>query len=229
MPSGTFSRVRAESGGIVVRCPKALAHGSIPAPTGSEILKQLRASSRRQLRLCIQNMPTNRSFFANFLAAFRAHSAIQKGPSTTALSTAASSSAPHTSHVSSTSNPTAPTGPSNSRSIATKATSQQPSQGATTAAVQAAGHLQHTRQHSTSPLSRSPGNPVGGSPGGSFGGRQRRRSSDSSSEGGFRDVLGQEKWYIGGRTATGEEKFYRLGMVKRHRSIDRLSIDRLSL
>jgi hypothetical protein len=41
--------------------------------------------------------------------------------------------------------------------------------------------------------------------------------------------MGAEKWYIGGRTATGEEKFYKLGMVKRHRSIDRLSLDRLSI
>lgn len=173
-------------------------------------------------------MPTNRSFLSSFLAAFRAHSAIQKGTSATALSTSASAptspSGSHPSHVSA----------SNTRPISTKATSQQASaasQGATTVAVQAAGQLQHTRQHSTSPLSRSPGTPVGTtSPGGSFGGRQRpRRSSDSSSEGGFRDVLGQEKWYVGGRTAAGEEKYYRLGMVKRHRSIDRLSLDRLSL
>lgn len=55
-----------------------------------------------------------------------------------------------------------------------------------------------------------------------------RRGSDSSSEG-FRDVLGAEKWYIGGRTATGEERFFKLGVVKRPRSIDRLSLDRLSL
>jgi hypothetical protein len=41
--------------------------------------------------------------------------------------------------------------------------------------------------------------------------------------------MGAEKWYIGGRTATGEEKFYKLGMVKRNRSVDRLSLDRLSI
>lgn len=41
--------------------------------------------------------------------------------------------------------------------------------------------------------------------------------------------MGADKWYIGGRTATGEEKFYKLGMVKRHRSVDRLSLDRLSI
>ncbi|RYP32727.1 hypothetical protein DL767_005061 [Monosporascus sp. MG133] len=56
----------------------------------------------------------------------------------------------------------------------------------------------------------------------------RRRGSDSSSEG-FRDVRGAEKWYIGGRTAGGEERFFKLGVVKRVRSQDRLSLDRLSL
>ena len=56
----------------------------------------------------------------------------------------------------------------------------------------------------------------------------RRRGSDSSSEG-FRDVIGADKWYIGGRTAGGEEKFFKLGVVKRHRSQDRLSLDQLSL
>jgi len=38
-----------------------------------------------------------------------------------------------------------------------------------------------------------------------------------------------EKWYIGGRTAQGEERFYKLGLVKRYGSEDRLSLDRLSL
>ncbi|KAK1836878.1 hypothetical protein QBC39DRAFT_337540 [Podospora conica] len=59
-------------------------------------------------------------------------------------------------------------------------------------------------------------------------GSGRRRGSDSSSEG-FRDVLGVDKLYIGGRTATGEEKFFKLGVVRRVRSGDRLSLDRLSL
>jgi len=56
----------------------------------------------------------------------------------------------------------------------------------------------------------------------------RRRGSDSSSEG-FRDTLGADKLYIGGRTAMGEEKFFKLGVVRRVRSGDRLSLDRLSL
>jgi len=75
-------------------------------------------------------------------------------------------------------------------------------------------------------VSRSP--PTARSPPSSFG-RPQRRGSDSSSEGGFRDALGGEKWYVGGRTATGEERYYRLGMVRKERSGDRLSIDRLSL
>ncbi|KAK2746667.1 hypothetical protein FQN57_003011 [Myotisia sp. PD_48] len=44
--------------------------------------------------------------------------------------------------------------------------------------------------------------------------RRNRRGSDSSSgSGGFHDALGQEKWYIGGRTPGGEERMYPLGMV----------------
>jgi len=35
--------------------------------------------------------------------------------------------------------------------------------------------------------------------------------------------------YIGGRTATGEERFFKLGVVRRVKSGDRLSLDRLSL
>jgi hypothetical protein len=42
-------------------------------------------------------------------------------------------------------------------------------------------------------------------------------------------AVSPEKWYIGGRTAQGEERFYKLGLVKRYGSEDRLSMDRLSL
>lgn len=56
----------------------------------------------------------------------------------------------------------------------------------------------------------------------------KRRGSDSSSEG-FRDVPGTEKLYVGGQMATGEERFFPLGVVRRIRSGDRLSLDRLSL
>ncbi|EON61794.1 hypothetical protein W97_01011 [Coniosporium apollinis CBS 100218] len=180
-------------------------------------------------------MPTtNRPFFSNFLAAFRAHSAIQKTASTTvpsAASTTASTASASTLAPTPTSAPAATTStnaPSNPRAIATKAGT--PSTGATTVAIQTTGQFQPTRQHSASPYSRSPGSP--GSPGFNtpLGGSatRQRRGSDSSSEG-FRDAGGPEKWYIGGRTATGEERFYKLGVVKRPRSIDRLSVDRLSL
>jgi hypothetical protein len=160
-------------------------------------------------------MPTQRSFFSNFLAAFRAHSALQKA--TSSISSGMSAT---------TSNPSPSISHTTARAISSKS---QPSTGATTAAVQAAGHLQSTRQTSTSPLSRSPITPSGSPTNPIRGQQSRRRRSSSSSTEGFRDVLGPEKWYIGGRNAAGEEKYYRLSMVRRHRSIDRLSMDRLSL
>jgi len=41
--------------------------------------------------------------------------------------------------------------------------------------------------------------------------------------------MGADKWYIGGRTATGEEKYFKLGVIKRVRSNDGFSLDKLSL
>ena len=76
-------------------------------------------------------------------------------------------------------------------------------------------------------MSRSPGSPLGSAS--AFGGRTRRGSDSSSEGGGFKEALGGEKWFIGGRTAGGEERFYRLGMVRRERSGDRASLDRMSL
>ncbi|KAF2640675.1 hypothetical protein P280DRAFT_451544 [Massarina eburnea CBS 473.64] len=157
-------------------------------------------------------MSTNRPFFSNFLAAFRAQSAIQKtATSQTGAAYNAASSAQAT-------------GSTSSRSISTKAPS---SPGATTTAVQASGQFQATRQHSA-PYHRStsPSSKAFPIPGASRG--RDRRGSDSSSEG-FNETMGAEKWYIGGRTAAGEEKYYKLGMVKKHRSVDRLSLDRLSI
>ena len=60
-------------------------------------------------------------------------------------------------------------------------------------------------------------------------GRQRRDSGSSHTSNGFIDVMGTEKWYVGGRTAQGEERFYQLGLVnsgqnQRVRSLDRLSL-----
>ena len=163
-------------------------------------------------------MSSNRPFFSGFLAAFRAQSQVQKAAG---APSAGATSYPHsTSTASQTAHSATPPA---SRTITTKAG---PTPGATTAAVQASGQFTPTRQHqapyhrSTSPTAKA--FPI---PGASA---RSRRGSDSSSEG-FHEVMGGEKWYIGGRTATGEEKFYKLGMVKRHRSVDRLSLDRLSI
>lgn len=164
-------------------------------------------------------MPTQRPFFANFLAAFRAQSALSQQSKASPPSSVSPISQPSHSTVSSS--------PSHPRSIAT---SSKTAAGATTTALTA---LHSPRAHSTSPLSHSPGpssqSPYSNSASAVVTNENRvRRGSDSSSEG-FRDVLSGEKWYIGGRTATGEERFFKLGVVRRHRSIDRLSLDRLSL
>ncbi|KAF2129081.1 hypothetical protein P153DRAFT_357543 [Dothidotthia symphoricarpi CBS 119687] len=163
-------------------------------------------------------MTTNRPFFGGFLAAFRAQPVIQKAAASQAVSAAAYSqtAAPSTSQPQDTANAT--------RTITAKTRS--PSPGATPGAVQTTSQFQPTRQHAT-PYHRStsPTTKAFPIPGAS---QRHRRGSDSSSEG-FNEVLGAEKWYIGGRTATGEEKFYKLGMVKRHQSADRLSLDKLSI
>lgn len=173
-----------------------------------------RQRSRSGRKTLDHTMSTNRPFFSNFLAAFRAQSAIQK----TATSQGAASSYAHSAAAST----QAPA--STARTITTKTGPS--SSGATTAAVQATGQFQPTRQHaapyhrSTSPTTKA--FPI---PGAS---RRDRRGSDSSNEG-FHEVKGAEKWYVGGRTAAGEEKYYKLGMIKRHRSVDRLSLDKLSI
>ncbi|KAK3985653.1 hypothetical protein QBC44DRAFT_345114 [Cladorrhinum sp. PSN332] len=164
-------------------------------------------------------MPTQRPFFlSTFFAAFR-----QQPPS--AIS---SSSQPnkHTSQVSSPSSAPNTNSNSNPRTIsssaqaaaaaaASQATSPSSAASRTTGLL---GQLplHSPRHHSGIPIPQQ-GNH-----------HNRRRGSDSSSEG-FRDTLGAEKLYIGGRTATGEEKFFKLGVVRRVRSGDRLSLDRLSL
>jgi hypothetical protein len=177
----------------------------------------------------MSNMPTtNRPFFGSFLSAFRAHNAnIQKtgvtsspagGPGSAAQSPYTQNNSASNTNTSNTSNTS-----TQARTITTKAG---PTTGATSVAIQAS-HFQTSRQHSTSPYSRSPGSPGAGAltPLQSRG----RRGSDSSSEGFRESSLGAEKWYIGGRTAGGEERVYKLSMVKRPRSIDRLSLDRMSL
>lgn len=97
-------------------------------------------------------------------------------------------------------------------------------------------HHHHHHRHSHQQTGTSPGPSTTTSPPTTAAamtsmGAGHRRGSDSSSEG-FRDAPtapGAGPWYIGGRTATGEERFYKLGVVRRSRSGDRLSLDRLSL
>ncbi|GAB7354414.1 hypothetical protein MBLNU459_g4907t1 [Dothideomycetes sp. NU459] len=204
-------------------------------------------------------MTTNRPFFSNFLAAFRAHSATlpKSSPSISTSASAAAAAAAasagtvwtsnSTTNTQQTSSPSAASAP---RSINAKSASQNVQPGPGQTAVVPLHSTLSPLQHNVSPLThgpRSPPSPSSASP--VYGppnrpspsyptpheARRARRGSDSSSEGGggggggYRDVLGAEKWYIGGRTATGEEKYYKLSMVRRDRSADRLSADRLSL
>ncbi|EHK50354.1 uncharacterized protein TrAtP1_007433 [Trichoderma atroviride] len=125
---------------------------------------------------------------------------------------------------------------------ATKHTSQAASASAAAAAAAAASTSAAAASSTTSSAARaistnaattSSTNVAIHTPRGSPGGpipipNSRRRGSDSSSEG-FRDALGADKWYIGGRTAAGEEKFFKMGVIRRVRSNDGLSLDRLSL
>ena len=160
--------------------------------------------------------PPSRPFFASFFSAFRAR---------TVPASQASSMKPASSQNTSTS-ASASTQPSTPRNITTTTKA-----GATTSAL--------SQIHSP-PLSRSPGNSPGYlttssrqegiAPPTSHGGAARRRGSDSSSEGtNWRETMGGEKWYVGGRTAAGEERYFKMGIVRRDKSLDRLSSDRLSL
>lgn len=130
-------------------------------------------------------------------------------------------------------------------------TSAMQMQAAAAAASAAVSQFHSPRSPRASQLSSSPGTTShtafprstsssrSRSPSASRAGNMRgRRGSDTSSDGGgmgagaggaFRDALAAERWYIGGRTASGEERFYKLGVVRRMRSCDRLSLDRLSL
>ncbi|KAL1862796.1 hypothetical protein Daus18300_008292 [Diaporthe australafricana] len=145
-------------------------------------------------------MSPQRPFLSSFFAAFR-----QQPPSSMPQSSAQTSSANKqtTSSTTTTSYSVSTTAPSTSRGIAAQAAAAAQSQSAAARGV-------------TSPR----GIPIPQQP--------RRRGSDSSTEG-FREVLGADRMYIGGKTAAGEEKYFKLGMVRRVRSGDRLSIDRLSL
>ncbi|KAL1839651.1 hypothetical protein VTJ49DRAFT_1261 [Mycothermus thermophilus] len=129
---------------------------------------------------------------------------------------------------------------SNPRSISTAATATASSSQATSPSSRSGGvmshlplhtsrhhhHHHHQHQHQHHSHHHSAGIPIPQN--GRDNHHGRRRGSDSSSEG-FREALGADKLYIGGRTATGEERFFKLGVVRRIRSGDRLSLDRLSL
>ena len=174
-------------------------------------------------------------FLSSFLAAFR-----PQQPASSLSAAASSHANKHHGHAHAHGPSTSPSG---SRSLSTSpqahastASSSSPSSSVAAAAAGASPQTTpHQRSHhgssglpSYSPRATAAGTTTHGAipiPGAADG---RRRGSDSSSEG-FRDVLGGEKWYIGGRTAGGEERFFKLGVVRRPRSQDRLSLDRLSL
>ncbi|KAG7415865.1 hypothetical protein LZL87_004840 [Fusarium oxysporum] len=164
-------------------------------------------------------MPSQRPYFlSSFLAAFR-----PQGPS---ISTTAPHQHQPNKHTRDTTTTTTATATAANTTTTATSTSHhhhhQPQQQPTTSSV-AIRPPRNTTSSSPS-TSTSPVNgtaiPIPGSSG--------RRGSDSSSEG-FRDVIGADKWYIGGRTPGGEEKFFKLGVIRRVRSNDGLSLDRLSL
>ncbi|KAL1870564.1 hypothetical protein VTK73DRAFT_2539 [Phialemonium thermophilum] len=169
-------------------------------------------------------MPSQRPFFlSSFFAALRQPAA--SGLSGQQPNKSASSATPYQSQSSPGSGARAvSTSANNSTSSASASSSSSSSAGSGGVVNQLPIHASsrsqpqqqqhHHHHHSPIPIPQS--------------GADRRRGSDSSSEG-FREVLGADKWYIGGRTAAGEEKFFRLGVVRRVRSRDRLSLDRLSL
>ncbi|KAI0158640.1 hypothetical protein BJ166DRAFT_308259 [Pestalotiopsis sp. NC0098] len=154
-------------------------------------------------------------FLSSFLAAFR-----QQAPPASALSTSSQPNK-HSHHHLQTS--AASAAASGARPISTSTAAASSTSSA--ADHQAGSVINQIPIHS--PRAHHGGVPIPGSSAGRDGGG-RRRGSDSSSEG-FRDVIGGDKWYIGGRTAGGEEKFFKLGVVRRIKSNDRLSLDRLSL
>ena len=194
------------------------------------------------------DIATNRPFLSSILGAFRAHLALQKAAAsiTTAPATTSSTSTTTVSQQSAYS----------STATSTHSTSTRPRPltnkiGPTTIAKHARQIMStsptsapnNTSPPTTTAMATSPSSCTSSSPPTNIPYRSaaaatatataratasQRRGSDSSNEG-FRDIAGAEKWYIGGRTARGEERFYKLQMVKRHRSADRLSFDRLSL
>lgn len=175
------------------------------------------------------SMTSHRPFFSNFLAAFRAHSALKTSPSvsTSTTSTSSTNFSSQTTHFTQTTQNPVPQQLPSSTSSARAITAKTPSALNSAAAAFSPPSHSHTHRPRHSPKSSNTAL-TSGAASSTWGGR-RRRGSDSSNEGGFRDALGGEKWYIGGRTGTGEERFYQLSMVRRERSNDRASCDRMSL
>lgn len=192
-------------------------------------------------------MPTQRPFFANFFSAFRARST--PGPFQAKSSTTTGAISPSiltaSAHISTSS---AAASAQTSRILPSKPgteTSTQSNQTSSALPIKTAGTSPfsqptvvsgspgtttttfYRRPPSPGPLAKSPTGHI--TPTHMTRGRQRRDSGSSHTSGGFMDAAGAEKWYVGGRTATGEERFYQLGVItgndgKRLRSLDRLSL-----
>ncbi|KAF2155983.1 hypothetical protein K461DRAFT_290952 [Myriangium duriaei CBS 260.36] len=201
-------------------------------------------------------MTSNRPFLSNFLTAFRAHGSIlpKAGPSLSSTTASTTGATVWSAAAASYTGPTQQT--QQIGTLSSPRAISDPRKGGAANPSASPGPFSPPLQHNVTPLthgtrprSTSPGaenmhGPDPKRPGtqhisspstaavGIPSSANRRRGSDSSSEGGFRDVAtsrGGEKWYIGGRTAGGEERYYKLSMVRRERSADRLSTDRLSL
>ncbi|KAL8347784.1 hypothetical protein RB601_002893 [Gaeumannomyces tritici] len=160
-------------------------------------------------------MPSQRPFFlSTVFAAFRQQTAAPSLATTT-------------------SQPSKQTTSSSYSTAATAATTAAAAAAAARSAQQSAAPSSSPSQQQQAPAAAAAGGPATpqGSPAHSpvpIPCPSRRRGSDSSTEG-FRNVRGADKWYIGGRTAAGEERFFKLGVMRRVRSNDRLSLDKLSL
>jgi hypothetical protein len=194
-------------------------------------------------------MSSQRPFFANFLAAFRAHQPqIPKltasiSPSAAVAASATIWTSAPAQQLAKASSPTTETTASSPRPINPKSNPCTQTNAAPAQDRQLVASLSPL-QHNVSPQTHLPRSPsssglptsaLQNKPQTSYPtcqeARRGRRSSDSSSDsGGFREVRSSgDKWFIGGLTANGEEKYYKLSMIKRDRSWDRISADQLSL
>ncbi|GMG09276.1 unnamed protein product [Aspergillus oryzae var. brunneus] len=186
------------------------------------------------VRLVFVTMSTNRPFLANFLAAFRAQSTYKASAAGSQSATTSSSLSP--TQISQSARAIA-TKASNSGASSEAASTTHYHHHHHHHHHSSSAGASHSRPHShtrsplnqsspagdspvpsssaTPPAPSSPPTPASSNPIPIANGpdRQRRGSDSSNGSGGFRDALGPEKWYIGGRTPGGEERFYRLGMV----------------